>query len=113
VLGHALWQRAFGGEPVVGKTVIVDSEPFTVVGIAPPGFQFPEGAELWAPLVLPDPAAAARDRHYLSVMGKLAQGRLARARRVAGSPPARAPEDQRVRTRRVPGFRPGAATQIW
>ena len=54
VLGHALWQRSFGGEPIVGKTVTIDAEPFVVVGIAPPSFQFPEGAEVWAPLVLPE-----------------------------------------------------------
>jgi len=75
VLGYALWQRAFGGEPVVGKTVRIDTEPLVVVGVAPPGFQFPEGAEVWAPLVLPDAATAARDRHYLSVLGRLAAGR--------------------------------------
>jgi len=75
VVGHALWQRAFGGEPIVGTTITIDSEPFEVVGIAPPGFQFTDGAEIWAPLVLPDPATAARDRHYLSVLGRLAPGK--------------------------------------
>jgi putative ABC transport system permease protein len=75
VLGHALWQRVYGGEPVVGKTITIDTEPYVVVGIAPPAFQFPEGAEVWAPLVLPEPAKAERDKHYLSVMGRLAPGR--------------------------------------
>jgi putative ABC transport system permease protein len=75
VLGHALWRRAFGGEDVVGRTVTIDMLPYTVVGVAPPGFQFPDGAEAWAPLVLPDPAQAARDKRYLSVMGRLAPGR--------------------------------------
>ena len=40
----------FGGEPLVGQTLTIDGEPFVVIGIAPPGFQFPEGAEVWAPL---------------------------------------------------------------
>jgi putative ABC transport system permease protein len=75
VLGHALWQRVYGGEPVVGKTITIDTEPYVVVGIAPAAFQFPEGAEVWAPLVLPEPAKAERDKHYLSVMGRLAPGR--------------------------------------
>ncbi len=83
VLGHALWQRAFGGEPVVGRTVTIDTEPFTVVGIAPPGFQFPDGAEVWAPLVLPDAATAPRDKHYLSAMGRLAKGRTREEARAA------------------------------
>jgi putative ABC transport system permease protein len=75
VLGHALWQRLYGGEPVVGKTITIDAEPYVVVGIAPPAFQFPEGAEVWTPLVLPEPAQADRDKYYLSVMGRLAPGR--------------------------------------
>lgn len=75
VLGHALWQRAFGGEEVLGSTVRIDGEPYEVVGVAPAGFQFPDGAEVWAPLVLPDAAVAPRDRHVLSVMGRLAEGR--------------------------------------
>ncbi len=75
VLGHALWQRAFGGEPIVGRAITVNTEPYVVVGIAPPAFQFPDGAELWAPLVLPAAAEAPRDRRYLSVMGRLAEGR--------------------------------------
>jgi len=75
VLGHALWQRVYGGEPVVGKTITIDTVPYVVVGIAPPAFQFPEGAEVWAPLVLPESAKAERDKYYLSVMGRLAPGR--------------------------------------
>jgi putative ABC transport system permease protein len=75
VLGHALWQRVYGGQDMVGKTITIDTSPYVVVGIAPPSFQFPEGAEVWAPLVLPEPAKAARDKYYLSVMGRLAPGR--------------------------------------
>jgi hypothetical protein len=76
VLGHDLWQRGFGGDPgVVGRSVTVDGEPHVVVGIAPRGFRFPDGAEIWAPLVLPPPGTAPRDGHYLSVIGQLATGR--------------------------------------
>ncbi len=75
VLGYALWQRAFAGEAsVVGRSVIVDGELYVVVGIAPPGFSFPNGVEAWAPLPLL-PGAAARDHHHLAVIGRLAPGR--------------------------------------
>jgi putative ABC transport system permease protein len=57
VLSHALWRQRFGGDPaVVGREVMIDSEPRTVVGVMPPGFDFPAGdALLWVPLPL-DPA---------------------------------------------------------
>ncbi len=48
-----------------------------MVGIAPPGFRFPEGAEAWAPLVLPASDETPRDRHYLSVLGRLRDGHTA------------------------------------
>ena len=39
VIGHDLWRRRFGGaEDVVGRQLVVQGEPFTVVGVAPPGF---------------------------------------------------------------------------
>jgi putative ABC transport system permease protein len=75
VLGHDLWQRSFGGDPgVVGRTLSVDGEPQVVVGIAPRGFHFPDGAEIWAPLVLPPVGTASRDAHELSAIGRLAPG---------------------------------------
>jgi putative ABC transport system permease protein len=75
VVGHALWQRVFGGRPLVGTRIVLDGEPFEVVGIAPAEFQFPDGSEFWAPLVLPPAGTAARDAHYLTLMGRLRDGR--------------------------------------
>jgi putative ABC transport system permease protein len=75
ILGHALWQRSFGGAPMVGRSVVIEREPYDVVGIAPSGFQFPDGAQAWLPMVLPAPGEAPRDLHYLSVMGRLGDGR--------------------------------------
>src|SRR5207237_2180320 len=50
VISHALWQRRFGGDPsIVGKRVLLSGESFTVLGVMPPGFAFPRGAELPAP----------------------------------------------------------------
>jgi putative ABC transport system permease protein len=72
VLSDALWRRSFGGQPMVGRTVTLNMEPYEVVGIAPPRFQFPNGVQAWVPLALPSAAEARRDQHYLTVLGRLA-----------------------------------------
>jgi putative ABC transport system permease protein len=51
VLGHGLWRRRFGGDRhILGQTLTVNSRSYLVVGIAPPGFEFPSETEAWAPL---------------------------------------------------------------
>lgn len=53
ILGHGLWTRRFGGDPdVIGSRILVEGEPLTVVGIMPPGFDFPGDTELWQPMSL-------------------------------------------------------------
>lgn len=57
VLGHGLWQERFGGDPaLVGQSILLDDEPYVVVGIARPDFYFPDReTALWIPLVVPPP----------------------------------------------------------
>jgi predicted permease len=75
VLGHALWQRRFGGDPqIVGKKVRFDGEPFEVVGVARQGFTIPDGAEAWSPLALTDEQWANRRTAVYGAMGRLADG---------------------------------------
>ena len=51
VLAYGLWNRRFGSDPgIVGQTIRVDGEPYTVVGVAPQRFDFPFGSEIWTPL---------------------------------------------------------------
>ncbi len=53
VLSHRLWERHFGSDPgVIGKTITLDNTPYTVVGVLAAGFDFPNQAEFWSPLVL-------------------------------------------------------------
>jgi len=48
VLSHDLWTERFASSPsVVGQQIEIDGHPFTIVGVVPPGFSFPEGARLW------------------------------------------------------------------
>ena len=50
VLSHVLWQRRFGGDKeIVGKSITLDGKNYEVVGVAPPGFQYPYKTELWLP----------------------------------------------------------------
>jgi hypothetical protein len=51
VLGEDFWRREFAGDPaIVGRTVILDDRPYTVVGVMPRRFAFPFGADLWTPV---------------------------------------------------------------
>ncbi|HEU4769964.1 MAG TPA: ABC transporter permease, partial [Pyrinomonadaceae bacterium] len=66
LISHALWQRSFGGAAnVVNSKVTISGEPTTIVGIMPPGFNFPDDSELWIALQL-DPATEARDNRAIN-----------------------------------------------
>jgi putative ABC transport system permease protein len=53
ILTYGLWQSRFGGDPsIVGRAVTINERPHTVVGVMPPGFRFPDRAELYLPLRL-------------------------------------------------------------
>jgi putative ABC transport system permease protein len=71
VLSHELWQTQFAAEPdIVGKTVRLNGETYTVVGVAPAGFEFWGRMDVWMPLV---PANGAPDRQArdLLVVGRM------------------------------------------
>ncbi len=76
LLSHRLWRRALGADPAaVGRSVTLDGEPFTIVGVMPPGFSFPsEEVELWTPLDLSERWRETRAVHVLTVLGRLHRG---------------------------------------
>jgi predicted permease len=74
IIGYAAWQSQFHADPgIVGRVVRLDSEPATIVGVAPPKFGFPETAQVWYPLDLTLPAKRG-DGTRVSVVGRLAPG---------------------------------------
>ena len=74
VIGHGLWQRAFGANPnIIGQTLTLNSRSFTVVGIMPAGFEFPREAELWVPLAWDDNERKTRSIHDYLVIARLKQ----------------------------------------
>ena len=72
VLAHELWSTRFGSDPgVLGRQLVLDGTPHSVIGVMSPGFAFPERAQLWTALgVLP--GTAMRGMHALRVVGRLA-----------------------------------------
>jgi putative ABC transport system permease protein len=75
IVGYGLWQRRFGGTPIVGRTIELDRGVYTIVGVMGPGFGFPEFAQIWIPLRIdPAAAAAARGAHSYDAVGLLRRG---------------------------------------
>jgi predicted permease len=51
IISHGLWQRRYGASPsAIGKPLVYDGKPYTVVGIAPAGFQLDGSADVFTPL---------------------------------------------------------------
>src|SRR4051794_10380606 len=51
ILGDKIWRRDFNGDPnIVGQSVTINGKAATIIGVMPPGFQFPISEELWTPL---------------------------------------------------------------
>ena len=80
LLDHGLWKRRFGSDPaVLGRTILVNGEPATVVGVLPRGFRFSRGLPgVWLPLrVSADESRGARSVY---VVGRLHDGNVDAAR---------------------------------
>jgi predicted permease len=78
VLTWGLWKRRFGGDPsVVGRSILIDAKSYTVVGILPAWFAWPDSkVELWTPLYHEKSPALMRmfDAHSFDVVGRLRPG---------------------------------------
>ena len=75
VLSHGFWQRHLGADhAIVGKDVLLNGQKYTVIGIMPSDFDFPVGAEAWAPLDFTASEGSDRATHYLEVFGRLKSG---------------------------------------
>src|SRR5215212_2720537 len=76
VLSHGLWQRRFGSDQgLVGKSITLNGEGYTVVGVMPQGFQFlSQDVGMWVPIAFTQQQAANRGSHYLRVVARLKPG---------------------------------------
>jgi putative ABC transport system permease protein len=76
VLSDGLWRRLFGAdEGLVGRTLVFNGTPMTVVGVMPPDFRYPPEAELWTPIVTAAPEAVnSPGLAWTVALGRLAPG---------------------------------------
>lgn len=73
VLGHAFWQSRFGGEPsAIGSSITVEEDDYEVVGVMPPGFDFPGNSSFWLNRHLM--AYPGRYARWMDVVGRLETG---------------------------------------
>jgi len=71
IVSHAFWQQRLGGRAdVLSQSIEVSGVPRPIIGVAPPGFEFPNKARLWVP-VANDDAGCGRDCVYLDGIGRL------------------------------------------
>jgi putative ABC transport system permease protein len=82
LLSHALWRRRYAGDStIVGRTIPVNGLQFTVVGVMPEHFAFPDQGQVWVPLA-GDPQENRGNRYFAGAIGRLAPGvTLGRAQR--------------------------------
>ncbi|HEX4022754.1 MAG TPA: ABC transporter permease [Acidobacteriaceae bacterium] len=84
LISHALWVSRFASDPsVVGRTIPLSGEPFTVIGVMPPSFRFPVSApqnSIWTTSAVddnpsdPDNAISNRGMRWMNVLGRLKPG---------------------------------------
>src|SRR5438874_1181945 len=82
LLSHGFWQERFGAEPgIVGRSLVMDGAPVTIVGVLPASFDFPTGVRFWKPLELPTGGGQTTSgvkttwiTWYVHVVGRLASG---------------------------------------
>jgi putative ABC transport system permease protein len=75
VLSDQVWRNHFGANPaILDRDIILNGEPYHVVGVMPPNFKFPSWANMWVPMAWTDEKRAVRGNHNYSVIGRLKPG---------------------------------------
>jgi putative ABC transport system permease protein len=77
VLSDQLWRERFNADPkIIGQTIMLTQQSFTVVGVMPPTFAFPRGVDLWTPLLaaMNQRGVESRGMTFLQAVGRLKPG---------------------------------------
>jgi putative ABC transport system permease protein len=111
VISSAVWRDQFGGDPeVVGRRLEINEEMYEIVGVAPAGFDFPDGAQLWLPQYLSTDGCG-RDCHFYRVIGRLASDATLAAARAELAALAARLEDAYPESNYRKGFGVGLLTE--
>jgi len=74
IISHRIWKERFDSDPqIIGRTLKMNGRVRQIVGVAPPGFNFPEVADFFIPSYF-EPSEDSRGQRYLDVVGRLAPG---------------------------------------
>ena len=74
VIGYGLWQEAFGGDPrVLGTIIRLNGAPMTLIGVARPGFDYPDKTQVWTPTVF-DLHRISKGGFFTRAIGRLKSG---------------------------------------
>jgi putative ABC transport system permease protein len=74
ILSNRMWRQHFAADPeIIGKDIRMSGEPYTVVGVTPPGMYDRLPMQLWVPIAF-KPQQINHDAHFLLVMGRLKDG---------------------------------------
>jgi putative ABC transport system permease protein len=75
LITYSLWQRRFAGDPnILNKTISTNANQRIVIGVMPPEFNYPKGAEIYAPLAITPELAGNRANHSYLGIGRLKPG---------------------------------------
>jgi putative ABC transport system permease protein len=75
VLSYPFWQNHFGADPnVIGKNIAFNGQPYSIIGVMPERFYFPDQGEYFVPLGWTDKERAVRNNHNYLVIARLKRG---------------------------------------
>ena len=75
ILGDGLWHTQFAADPnIVGRVIRLDDVPYTVTGVMPPGFNFPQATQVWTPMALKPDQQVSRVYQNLQSIARLKPG---------------------------------------
>ena len=72
MIGYSMWQNRYGAaDDIVGKPIRVNGQPYTIIGVMPEGFLYPQNTQIWAGLTIDPLATQRRDAPQYQVVARI------------------------------------------